>query len=209
MNFPRKGALTEQPLSVIFNGYPCLAGWKSLPTVLRKRKVQHETFEAARFICHGFDGYRWRSNGAPASVLTAVPGEPGPIYPTNNELIYTYGASQLEFQWSSAGTLGTVYYDVQVSTDPTFTNSSAIVSSNLISGTHSNCGTSNQAPNWVSPYAYQPATTYYWRIQAYDGTCNGDFVTGGSGWAVYTFLHRDLCPDLGFAPLRHALGQFE
>ncbi len=136
------------------------------------------------------------SNGAPASVLTAVPGEPGPIYPTNNELIYTYGASQLEFQWSSAGTLGTVYYDVQVSTDPTFTNSSAIVSSNLISGTHSNCGTSNQAPNWVSPYAYQPATTYYWRIQAYDGTCNGDFVTGGSGWAVYTFYTAISAPTL-------------
>ncbi len=60
------------------------------------------------------------SNGAPASVLTAVPNAPGASYPTNNELIYTYGASQLEFQWGSAGSVANTSYDIEVSTDPTF-----------------------------------------------------------------------------------------
>ena len=137
------------------------------------------------------------SNGAPASILTAV-GEPAPIYPTYNELIYTYGASQLELQWTSAGTLGTVYYDVEISTDPTFTNTapSVMVSSNDARHTTSKCGAPSQAPNFISPYAYQPATTYYWRVQAYDTTCTGDFVTGGSGWAVYIFNTAITAPTL-------------
>ena len=42
----------------------------------------------------------------------------------------------------------------------------------------------------------QPATTYYWRVQAYDRTCTGDFVTGGSGWAVYTFYTAIPSPSL-------------
>ena len=51
------------------------------------------------------------SNGAPASIVTAQPGEPSATYPTNGELIYTYStvaitANTIDFQWSSSGTLG-------------------------------------------------------------------------------------------------------
>ena len=139
------------------------------------------------------------SNGAPASVLTAVPPEVGAINPTPSELIYSYGANQIEFEWTSAGTLGTIWYDIEVSTDPTFTNTAAgvMVSSNDNRHVSSACkNIANQAPNFTSPYAYQPATTYYWRIQAYDSTCTGDFVTGGSGWVVYTFYTAIASPTL-------------
>jgi len=133
--------------------------------------------------------------GAPATVLAL--GQPGASYPTNGELIYSYGASQIEFQWSSSGTMGTVYYDVQVSTDPTFTNSAAIVSNNFMIPNHSNCHNyPNQPTNWTSSFAYSSQTTYYWRIQAYDTTCTGDFSTGGSGWALYSFKTAISAPTL-------------
>jgi hypothetical protein len=140
------------------------------------------------------------SNGAPASILTANPGQPGAVYPTNNELIYTYGASQLEFQWGSAGSIANTSYDIEISTDPTFLNTApgVMVDSNDGRHTLSNCTASGQAPNRLSPYAYQPAITYYWRVQAYTDTlCSGnDFTTGGSGWAVYSFRTAIAAPTL-------------
>ena len=88
------------------------------------------------------------SNGAPASVLTTVPGEVGAIYPTYNELLYTYGASQIEFQWTSAGSVANTSYDIEISTDPTFTNTSpaVMVSSNDGRHTASNCLASRPTP---------------------------------------------------------------
>ena len=135
------------------------------------------------------------SNGAPASVLTAVPGAPGAEYPTNGELLYSYGAHQIEFQWTTVGTLGSIYYDFEVSTDPTFLNSAAFVDST--DGNHAALGScTNTIPNRTTPVAFNPATTYYWRVQAYDGTCNHDYTTGGSGWAVYTFYTAISAPTL-------------
>jgi len=140
------------------------------------------------------------SNGAPASVLTAVPGKPGPIYPTNTELLYTYGASTINFQWTSAGSMANTSYDIEISTDPTFLNTApgVMVDSNDGRHTASNCTASGQPTNRISPYAYLPATTYYWRIQAYTDTlCSGnDFTTGGSGWAVYSFRTAIVAPTL-------------
>src|SRR5271157_27091 len=139
------------------------------------------------------------SNGAPASILTGI-GEPAPDYPTNNELIYSYGAGQIEFQWTIAGSMANTSYDIEISTDPTFLNTAASVMVDSNDGRHavSNCTASGQATNRVSPYSYQPATTYYWRIQAYTDTlCSGnDFTTGGSGWAVYSFRTAIQSPTL-------------
>ncbi len=141
------------------------------------------------------------SNGAPASILTAV-GEPNAEYPTNGELLYSYGANQIEFQWTTVGTVGTIYYDLEVSTDPTFADTTKIVFS-TDGGHTTSCNYT--LPNKTSSFAFNSATTYYWRVQAYDTTCNTApgqiYVTGGSGWAVYTFYTAILAPTLiGPAP---------
>ena len=137
------------------------------------------------------------SNGAPASVLTAVPGAPGAEYPTNGELLYSYGANQIEFQWTTVGTVGTIYYDLEVSTDPTFADTTKIVFS-TDGGHTTSCNYT--LPNKTSSVAFNSATTYYWRVQAYDNTCNTApgqiYVTGGSGWAVYTFYTAISAPTL-------------
>jgi len=131
----------------------------------------------------------------PAAVL-AAPGQPTFTYPTYNELLYP-PLSPIDFQWTSSGTLGTIYYDFEVSTDGTFTNTADIVDSN--DGSHSASGCLNPlntVTNKTSSYAYQPTTTYYFRVQAYDSTCNGDFTTGGSGWRVYVFRTAIPAPTL-------------
>ena len=130
----------------------------------------------------------------PATVLAA----PGAVYPTYGQLIYTY-SSGFEFQWSSAGSMLTTSYDIEISTDPTFTNTApgVMVDSNDINHTTSNCGSTIQPNNFPSSYSYLPATTYYWRIQSYSNAlCNGDFVTGGSGWVVYYFRTAISAPTL-------------
>jgi len=135
------------------------------------------------------------SYGAPASILAAAPG---PAYPTGNELLYTY-SSGIEFQWTSAGSMAAVSYDIEISTDPSFLNTapSVMVDSNDGRHTASNCHSAIQPTNYPSSYAYLPATTYYWRIQAYsNATCTGDFTTGGSGWGVYSFRTAILAPSL-------------
>src|SRR5271157_4518939 len=124
------------------------------------------------------------SNGAPASILTAQPGEPGAVYPTNGELIYTYPPTQ--FTWTSAGSMANTSYDFEVSADPNFV--ATALDSDDANHTASNCGKINQVPYYGSAHLFVPETTYYWRVQAYtNGLCNGDFVTGGSGWAVFSF----------------------
>jgi len=129
----------------------------------------------------------------PAAVL-AAPGETAAIYPTYGELLYP-PLSPINFQWVSMGTLGTIYYDIEVSTDGTFTNFADIVASNDSAHTSSKC-LSWTTPNYTSLYPYNPATTYYWRVQAYDSTCTGDFVTGGSGWAEFSFKTAIPAPTL-------------
>jgi len=136
--------------------------------------------------------------GVPAAVLAA----PAAVYPTNGQLIYTY-SSGFEFQWGSAGSMLTTSYDIEISTDPTFTNTApgVMVDSNDGRHTTSNCGSTVQPNNFPSSYAYLPATTYYWRIQAYNNTlCTAlgatPFVTGGTGWAVYYFRTAILAPTL-------------
>jgi hypothetical protein len=129
----------------------------------------------------------------PAAVL-AAPGQPGATYPTNGVLL-TYPTGPINFQWTSSGTMGTIYYDFEVSTDATFTNPGAFVDSS--DGNHTVSGCLNPfktATNYYSSYAYQPATTYYWRVQAYNNTCNGDWVTGGSGWSIFSFKVSLIAP---------------
>src|SRR5271157_839603 len=124
------------------------------------------------------------SNGAPASILTAQPGEPGATYPTPGELIYSY--PPVLFEWTNAGSMANTSYDFEVSSDPNFVINA--LDSNDANHTVSNCNATNQTPAYDSGHAFQSNTTYYWRVQAYtNGLCNGDFVTGGSGWAVFSF----------------------
>ena len=184
--------MTEQPLSVIFKMY---------------------FHPAKRVFADGFD-LRERVNmkilkfltvfvavlsitfSVPASVL-AAPGQPSPQYPTNGQLIYPpFGVGTFTYQWSSSGALNTVYYDMEVSTDPTFTNVAAYVDSNDANHTASKCATANQLPQFTNAHALTATKTYYLRLQAYDTTCNGDFATGGSGWAVYTFYTAIPAPTL-------------
>ena len=136
------------------------------------------------------------------SVPAAVLAAPAPVYPTNGQLIYTY-SSGFAFQWSSAGSMATTSYDIEISTDPTFTNTAPSVMVDSNDGNHatSNCGSVVQPTNYTSVFAYHPATTYYWRIQSYvNSICTGGgataFVTGGSGWAVYSFRTAITAPTL-------------
>ena len=103
------------------------------------------------------------------------------------------------FTWSDTvgdlTTPGSGTYDIEISTDETFLNSTAIVaSSDHKHAPHMGC--SRNKPDYASPAVFQPATSYYVRIQAYDTTCNGDYVTGGSGWAEYTFYTSIAAPTL-------------
>jgi hypothetical protein len=140
------------------------------------------------------------SNGAPASILTMQPAEPGPINPTNGELVTSY-SSGIYFTWDDTvgdlTTPGSGYYDIEISTDATFLNSAAIVAGSTVGHTKS-CGR-NKPDFYTNPSKYQSATTYYFRIQAYDLSCHvgtNDFTTGGSGWAEYSFKTSIVAPTL-------------
>ena len=129
----------------------------------------------------------------PAAVHAAPPA-PGITYPTNGELLTVY-APPILFTWTATAPAGG-YYDIEISTDATFLNSAAIVDGSTVGHTKS-C--QRNTATFVSTYAYQPTTTYYVRIQAYDTTCNigtGDFTTGGSGWADYVFYTSLTAPTL-------------
>ena len=74
-------------------------------------------------------------------------------------------------------------YDIEIASDPGFSHFVDDSDSDHTSGCSISAGTNT----FNSTFTYLPATTYYWRVQSYDSTCNGDFSTGGSGWATYTF----------------------
>ena len=143
------------------------------------------------------------SNGAPASMLTTVPAEPGITNPTSGELVPTNStpAVFLYFTWTdTVGDLthpGSGTYDIEISTDATFLNTAAIVSSS--DGNHNPAlSCSRNQPDFSSAYPFQPSTTYYVAIQAYDTTCAHDFVTGGSGWAISSFQVSVAAPSLTY-----------
>ena len=129
----------------------------------------------------------------PATVH-AAPGAPGLTSPGNGQLLTVYTPS-IFFQWTATIPAGGSY-DIEISTDATFLNSAAIVDGSTVHHTKS-CQWS--PTTFVSTYTYQPTTTYYVRIQAYDTTCNvgtGDFTTGGSGWVDYVFYTSLTAPTL-------------
>ncbi len=127
-------------------------------------------------------------------AVHAAPGAPTLTSPINGSgqrlTVYT---PPLNFYWTATAPAGG-FYDIEISTDATFLNSAAIVDGDTFHHTTS-CHASNVSP-FISPYTYQPATTYYVRIQAYDSTCNGDFATGGSGWVDYVFYTSLTAPTL-------------
>ena len=117
------------------------------------------------------------SNGAPTSMLTAVPGEPGVTSPTNGEVLALGSTPGIGINFTWNDTAGTVphtassgTYDIEISTDATFTNAAAIVDSSDHKHTAADSCSRSQ-PNFASTFVYLPATIYYWRIQAYDTTC--------------------------------------
>src|ERR1700690_3332037 len=120
----------------------------------------------------------------PATTVLAAPAAPSPTYPTNGELVTSYAPSIL-FTWTATAPVGGVY-DIEISTDGTFTDTSptVLVDGSTAHHTH-NCQRNN--PTFLSTYPYQPATTYYFRIQAYTASCTDDGNFGaldgtGSGW---------------------------
>jgi len=128
----------------------------------------------------------------PAAVH-AAPDVPAITSPTDGQLLTVYTPS-IFFQWTATIPAGGSY-DIEISTDATFLNSAAIVDSS----DHSHnplFSCTRVVPNLPGTYAYQPATTYYVRIQAYDSTCNGDFTTGGSGWSDSVFYTSLATPTL-------------
>ena len=131
----------------------------------------------------------------PAAVH-AAPVIPTLTSPVNSELLTVYTPS-LSFYWTATAPAGG-FYDIEISTDATFLNPAAIVDGDTANHTTS-CHASNVSP-FISTYPYQPATTYYVRLQAYDSTCassgSGEYVTGGSGWADYVFYTSLTAPTL-------------
>ena len=130
---------------------------------------------------------------APAAILDAVPSKPTAICPTNGSVISlvnppTNCTTWPTFRWKDNAPAGG-YYDIEVATDPGF---SAIIPGESSDSDHtSSCGLS-VGTNYFNgnPADFLPTTTYYWRVQTYDSTCNvgtNDFTTGGSGWATFTF----------------------
>jgi len=131
--------------------------------------------------------------GIPAAVH-AIPVAPTLTAPANGLLLTLYTPDIL-YQWTATAPAGG-FYDIEITTDATFLNSAAIVdSSDVGHAVGGGCGIHNLA-YFASSYTYQPATTYYVRIQAYDSTCNHDYVTGGSGWADYVFYTSLAAPTL-------------
>ena len=132
----------------------------------------------------------------PAAVH-AAPVMPTPVTPVNGELLTVY-TPHLDFYWTATAPAGG-YYDIEISTDATYSNPAAIVDGSTLGMTKS-CQLNNATINpFVSTYPYHPATTYYVRIQAYDTTCNvgtTDFTTGGSGWVDYAFYTSLTAPTL-------------
>src|SRR5258708_9995759 len=131
--------------------------------------------------------------GASQSTASAlpllVPAKPGASCPANGALINPSTPPSgclpaLTFKWSASAPLSG-FYDIEISKDPGF---STFVDSSDGNDT-SSCSISAPTNTFLSSVTYDPSTTYYWRVQAYDSTCAGgsDFTTGGSGWAVFTF----------------------
>ena len=131
----------------------------------------------------------------PAAVH-AAPAEPSIIFPTDGELLADNPPlSAITFTWTATAPAGG-YYDIEISTDATFTNAGAIVAGSTLGQTKS-CQWNNTT--FVGSYPYQPATTYWVRVQAYDTTCNvgtTDFTTGGSGWTLTSFYTSLAAPTL-------------
>ncbi|MGA7604391.1 MAG: hypothetical protein WCA79_00585 [Anaerolineales bacterium] len=132
------------------------------------------------------------------AVVHAAPASPGITYPANGELLTVYGPGTFGIYWTATAPTGG-YYDVEISTDATFLNTAAIVSSSDSAHAPGD-GCSLTTNDFIPSYAFQPATSYYVRIQAYDTTCNHDYVTGGSGWADYVFYTSLAAPTL-LAPI--------
>jgi len=89
-----------------------------------------------------------------SSAIPQAPETPELSFPVN---LATNLPTNPQFQWTEPGTTSGIYFQVQISTDPTFTNSNDIINSTLLSASQYNVT------------GLKTNTTYYWRVIA-DGS---------------------------------------